>query len=78
MSFNIFRYTLAEISFEDGKVDESLPWRTILDALKNAVKEVYGDYGLGCVQMSLKGSEINFITVDINTDRCLLCTSIDA
>ncbi|KAK3727811.1 hypothetical protein QZH41_008235, partial [Actinostola sp. cb2023] len=55
-------YILAEITFQDGLIDEALSKHVIQDAIKGAVKAVYGDYGLACIQMPLRVKYLNPLT----------------
>lgn len=56
------RYLLVEISFADGKVDERILSRLIYKTVKNAVISAHGDYGMACVDRSLKVKYTNPIT----------------
>ena len=52
------RYLLAEVLFQDGKVNTAMTGKDMNQALKNAVRAVHGDYGLGCIMGSLKGTPL--------------------
>lgn len=53
------RYLLAELAWEDGRVDEALSARELGSALGRAVLEAFGEHGYGMVQSSLQVKYLN-------------------
>jgi len=51
-----------EISFADGKIDERISSKSIYKTVKNAVTSAHGDYGMACVDRSLRVKYVNPIT----------------
>ena len=53
----LYRYLLAEIIYENEKLNDTTLTSTILyRAIKDAIGMLYGDYGLSCIASSLTGT----------------------
>lgn len=50
------RYLLLELITEDGRSDDGLNGKLLLDVFRDAIGTIHGDYGLGACQHSLKGT----------------------
>ena len=48
------RYLLVELNWEDGKGSMNVPFRSLVDVLKEAVRQHFGDFGSAHVVKSLQ------------------------
>lgn len=56
------RYLLLELITEDGRCDDGLNGKLLLDVFRDAIGTIHGDYGLGACQHSLKGKTEHALT----------------
>lgn len=47
-----------EIIFDDGLVNESLTSTTVYHEILQSVQNTHGDYGVACIKVSFKGTEL--------------------
>jgi hypothetical protein len=50
------RYLLAEVVWDDGRVDETLSTNSLYHAIRDALVKHFGDWGLACVLQSFQGT----------------------
>lgn len=66
------RYLLLELITEDGRSDDGLNGKLLLDVFRDAIGTIHGDYGLGACQHSLKGKTERVLARSASARNCFV------